>query len=401
MFVAAVGGLAVPVGASPSWSFVSSPNPSGTQDSSLNGVACLTTNDCMAVGESLSGVNAKTGHSLTLTERWDGTRWSIIAGPSPAIDGLLNAIACPTPSFCVAVGGRVDAGVPAGPLVERWNGTKWSTVSSGINIPLTAVLRAVSCRTSRDCVAVGDFYEFEGGPHTLIDHWDGRHWSIVASPTPRPNHGSALLGVSCTTGTACVAVGYTNAVPLVEQWNGHTWSIVPSVHPPRHQAGSVLTSVKCTSNTNCVAVGHNGGLTYPQINPPGDDKLRKCATADPNCIVADSLIEHWNGTLWSIVPSPNLTGYESGLFAVKCVTATDCVAVGGPSFQPPFSAPGRRLIEHWNGTAWTIVANPGPSPTTISYLASISCPTPTNCVAVGAFRAPPYHYKTFVEHYSQ
>lgn len=83
--------------------------------------------------------------------------------------------------------------------------------------------------------------------------------------TPRPNHGSALLGVSCTTGTACVAVGYTNTVPLVEQWNGRAWLVVPSMHPPRHQAGSVLASVKCTSNTKCVAVGHDCGLIVPQV----------------------------------------------------------------------------------------------------------------------------------------
>jgi len=352
----------------------------------------------MAVGESLSGVYSKTTHSHTLIERWDGRRWSIIAGPSPGIYSLLNAIACTTPSFCFAVGSRQDAGVPDRRLVEQWNGTKWTIPPSGINVPFTAVLRAVSCRTSNDCFAVGDFYEFEGGPHTLVDHWDGRRWSMVPSPIPRPSQGSALLGVSCTTGTACIAVGYTNAVPLVEQWNGHTWSVVPSEHPLRRQAGSVLTSVKCTSNTNCVAVGHNGGLIYPQINPPGDRKLRKCATADPHCIVADSLIEQWNGTTWSIVASPNLSGYESGLFAVKCATATDCVAVGGPSFQAPNFAPGRRLIEHWNGTTWSIVANRGPAPTAISYLAGVSCGTATNCVAVGAFLAPNDQDKTFVEH---
>jgi hypothetical protein len=397
----ALGGLAVAASASPSWSFVSSPNPAGSQESSLNGVVCLATNDCMAVGESLSGVNSKTGRSQTLIEHWDGRRWSILRSRSPGIDSLLSAVSCTAARFCVAVGSRQDSQVPGRALVEQWNGTKWSMVPSGINVPFTAVLRGVSCRTSTDCIAVGYFYEFEGGPHTLVDHWDGRHWSMVPSPTPRPNHGSALLGVSCTTATACVAVGYTNAVPLVEQWNGRAWLVVPSVHPPRHQAGSVLASVKCTSNTSCVAVGHNGGLIFPQVNPPGDGKLRKCAIADPNCIVADSLIERWNGTVWSIVASPNLTGYESGLFAVKCVTTTDCVAVGGPSFDAPYSAAGRGLIEQWNGTAWSIVASAGPTATTISYLAGVSCPTATNCVAVGAFLAPPYHDKTFAEHHSQ
>ena len=59
---------------------------------------------------------------------------------------------------------------------------------------------------------------------------------------------------------------------------------------------------------------------------------------------------HWNGTAWSLVPTPTL-GVSSALRGVSASTATDAWAVG-------FSLLGRRdygtLIEHWNGTAWSV-----------------------------------------------
>jgi hypothetical protein len=35
----------------------------------------------------------------------------------------------------------------------------------------------------------------------------------------------------------------------------------------------------------------------------------------------------WNGSVWSIVTSPN-AGSADALFSVSCVSASDCVAVG-------------------------------------------------------------------------
>jgi hypothetical protein len=59
---------------------------------------------------------------------------------------------------------------------------------------------------------------------------------------------------------------------------------------------------------------------------------------------------HWNGTAWSLVPTPTL-GVSSALRGVSASTATDAWAVG-------FSLLGRRdfgtLMEHWNGTAWSV-----------------------------------------------
>jgi len=394
------GGLALPANAASSWSFVSSPNPVGAEQSSLNSVVCLATTNCVAVGDSFyidaTGVLA---YPHTLVERWDGNRWSIEASPSPPKFDYLASVSCTAPGFCVAVGYDTH-----GTLVEQWNGSKWSVVPSPNKSHALGLLTAVSCRTSKDCVAVGSYDGGYGG-YTLIEHWDGTRWSVVPSPNSTYRHpDSELFGVSCTTGTACVAVGDVNTagLPLVEQWNGSKWSIVPSVHPAGSVASS-LQAVKCTSNTTCVAVGtveqHSG-------------------------YIGSTLVERWDGKQWSIVPSPSPT-VDSELSAVKCVTVSDCVAVGGPSpysrmnpqvspvgrsfpddaspFIGSFPPAGHRLIEHWNGRTWSIVASPGPSPASNSELFGVSCATRAECMAVGGFvhisaRVGPE--KTLVEHYS-
>jgi hypothetical protein len=74
---------------------------------------------------------------------------------------------------------------------------------------------------------------------------------------------------------------------------------------------------------------------------------------------------------WSIVPTPNPTALSvAELSGVSCPTATNCTAVGvrGNSAFTTVKA----LIEHWNGTTWTMV------PT------DLTVPTASHCTAVGA-----------------
>jgi hypothetical protein len=91
----------------------------------------------------------------------------------------------------------------------------------------------------------------------LAERWNGSQWSII--PTIAPN-GSALLAVSCTSGTACTAVGYQPGrrlfrLPLVERWNGSRWSIqriaLPKLLLHERPPGGTnqLGAVSCGSGT--------------------------------------------------------------------------------------------------------------------------------------------------------
>jgi hypothetical protein len=68
-----------------------------------------------------------------------------------------------------------------------------------------------------------------------------------------------------------------------------------------------------------------------------------------------SLIEHWNGTAWSLVPSAN-PDYTQDLYGMAAASSSDAWAVGTSFNYSPYGY--GALIEHWNGTAWSAVPNP-------------------------------------------
>lgn len=66
---------------------------------------------------------------------------------------------------------------------------------------------------------------------------------------------------------------------------------------------------------------------------------------------AQTLIEHSTSTGWKVVTSPN-TGSNDQLYGVTCVTANDCWAVGAASLQT------MSVTEHWNGSSWSVIPSP-------------------------------------------
>src|SRR5207244_7662518 len=121
---------------------------------------------------------------------------------------------------------------------------------------------------------------------------------------------------------------------------------------------SVLNGVSCPTKTSCYAVGQ-------YLAPSSFQK---------------TLVERWDGTSWSIMPSPNPTGTADNILnGVSCPSLTSCFAVGTYTDAP------KACAEHWNGTSWSIVNSPTPPGTTNSFLSGVSCPSTTRCYAVGYF----------------
>jgi len=358
------------------WLISTSPNPAGARMVSLHAVSCTSTLDCAAVGSDTTPA----GSLQTLIERWNAKTWSVVASPSQgvALGGELLGVSCSSAKNCVAVGedhGYTQKGLA---VAERWNGTTWSVVAPVSDNQSVNHLSGVSCTSTTDCVAVGyvQYYSPDpfGGLLTRVERWNGKKWSILASPSPGATQ-STLAAVSCKTATNCVAVGLTtnsaferslsNLETLAEQWNGTSWSVV-STPDPISAPFAVFDGVSCTTTTNCIAVGNT--LTVPGRN--------------------DTLIEGWNGTAWSIMTSPNPTGATiSQLAGVSCTSATNCVAVGRYTTSTSPSAadtgPFETLVEQWNGTAWSIVPTPNPAGSTFARLDRVSCTSTTNCMAIG------------------
>ena len=276
----------------------------------------------------------------------------------------LLSVSCATATSCEAVGTVGNSQVVQGPLGEGWNGTSWTIQPP----PPPSTLTGVSCTLATACMAVG--YGYNGSSYELVPvaaSWDGSTWTIRPPPSPSNAAGAVLAYVQCATANACMAVGqYTptgsEAQPLIEFWNGSVWTIQAAPLPSGESGGS-LYGVSCPSTTTCTAVGSY----FTSAGGPTEEL---------------ALAESWNGTSWSVQPTAaTMPLTSSSLNAVWCLSAASCEAVGRI-----YTGSGEEtLAESWNGTSWSIQPTPNPSGSTFSYFANISCaPAGTPCKAVGS-----------------
>lgn len=233
-----------------------------------------------------------------------------------------------------------------------------------------ATLDGLSCVSGTWCMAVGSGHPGRSINSTgFSEVWNGSAWTvqpIAGAPAAQPT----LSGVSCVASSFCVAVGAPAAragMPLLELWNGVTWALqsLPG-------AQGYLSGVACLTTKFCVAVGGRGGP-----HEVGE---------------VSALVELWNGAVWrgQAVPQP---GYSQGLSAVSCAAAAACTAVGNYYAAPRHPHPGDyhgpyALVERWDGRRWLQQQTPnllayGP-PWGLQFR-GVSCPTDSWCMAVGEY----------------
>ena len=341
------------------WTVQIMSSPGGTV---LAGVSCPSRSACIAAGRRQDGLSI-----LTLAEAWNGTSWRIQDTPNPAgtFGSVLRDVSCASASACTAVG-SYDQGPfgPRAPLAEAWNGSRWSIQDTPS--PAGAVdsgLGPVSCTSASACIAVGG-YSTSGHAVLFAERWDGARWTVQAMPSPSPGTSFAVLsGLSCTSTTACTAVGgYDNSahtlLAFAEVWDGTSWTL-QATPSPAGALYSFLRSVSCTSAGACIAVGDQATIT--SANAP--------------------LAERWDGTHWSIQVTPSLSVNPAQLYGVSCSSADACTAVGYHVDNQGVAGP---LAEAWNGTSWSIQAMPNPSGAHGMFLNGVSCSSPNACTTVGS-----------------
>ncbi len=306
---------AVPTAAkAASWSIQPTPNPVGSTNSVLYGVSCTSARTCIAVGGASSGA---------LAERWNGIRWSIL--PTPPESPVLYGVSCISARACTAVGEATGGLTRA----ERWNGISWQIQPTPsqpgyFGVP-AGQLAAVSCTSLSACMAVGSGYH-----SVFAEQWNGNAWTLQSLPAP-PGTGISynlqLTAVSCTSANACTAVGFNGNpdLTLAEQWNGSVWQQQTSQTPPI--PGGIFygafEGVSCTSVIVCSAVGNTllASTSYQ--------------------LVEGTLAESWNGADWAIQSTPTLAG-ASSLNSVSCTSANACTAVGAAGVDT--------LAERWRSS---------------------------------------------------
>jgi hypothetical protein len=352
--------------AAPSVTLSAASKPAGL----LNGLSCISAKNCVAVGQDLTTYGP-------LVETWNGTRWAATALPMPGGDdpSSLFGVSCATARSCLAVGiysFSISAALSWGALLaESWNGRSWTRTRlpdlSGVD---RYELSSVSCTTAGDCVATG-LYELAGGRTAGFAELlsDGK-WKAYELPgLVSSAHNSAINHVSCMSAVSCVAVGSignsttpdgspANAA-VAEFWDGRNWSEA-TLATPAGSKGAWLYGLSCTRSKTCIAVGGRR-LANGKITP---------------------LAETWSAATgrWRAA-FPAAAGSEPDLGGVSCVSAGNCLAVGGGD-EP--TAATNSFSDSWNGKTWKYEQFPAPlgGGREASDGVQVSCLTAAQCVAI-------------------
>ena len=335
----------------PSYSF-------GSLDNVLAGVSAASISDAWAVGAyfpSSSGVLA------TLAEHFDGTRWTAFPLPNVGVqENVLLAVSMPAPGTVWAVGYFVNGKFQEQTLIEHFDGTVWSVVPSPSPGAEQNILFGVAAISDSDVWAVGADEDSNGLWHTLTEHWNGVEWSVVNAVDAGVN-GNQFYAVKAIASNNVYAVGQQAGagfpnLALIEHWNGKAWSVVSS--PADASASALPLGVTATASsltlvgqqetdtapyTTYVAAGVPGSLAIqgtPNAGTGENDLFAVTTAADGSTWAVgwdintstgnhDPLILHGVNGVWSLVASPSLgAGTDTGFSAITAIPGGGMWAVG-------------------------------------------------------------------------
>jgi hypothetical protein len=325
------------------WETVASPNVagSGPLTNQLLGVTVVSEDHAWAVGWA-QDPNGPPFLKHTLIQHFDGGTWSVVPSPNRANHtfNVLQSVSGTSANDVWAVGSSHDGTLPSRTLIQHWDGTQWSIVASPSPDTQLNELLAVAAISVNDAWAVG----YRGGTHnetpleTFVLHWDGTSWTQVATPNV-PAGANQLFGIAALSPTNIWAVGAAGGNPLALRWNGSAWSVI-AVNGDPGLSTERLTAVSGAAGNDVWAVGQGKGVFSNQTF---------------------ATLRHWNGTHWTqkvcraASESNPPDGYEGGgldayFTGISAAASNDVWAVGVRGSGP--------MILHWDGAAWTLVTHP-------------------------------------------
>jgi hypothetical protein len=246
------------------WSLVQTPD---VHDRSFNDVFARSTSDVWAVGSQTSRSGTAT---QPLTEHWNGVSWSVEPAPFPAgTGGILEAVDGSAATDVWAVGGR---------LVEHWDGVSWSRVLIGA-APKGTMFLDVVAKSASNVWAVGSINRSD----PVLVHWNGAAWRRARVPVPLEGMFAVALGSVPHDGMWMA--GGSGVQPAVAHHTADGWQLVT---PPPVQDWGFLEGISGSSPSDVWSVGF-------AVEGAGS---------------APALVEHWEGTSWSVVSTPDIEAAE-------------------------------------------------------------------------------------------
>jgi hypothetical protein len=315
-----------------------------------------------------------------------------ISPPSDAVmqpNATLNGVACPSLDNCVAVGTYSSTEIYGATDGENWDSPMVATEADGewgqaVGLDRSAFsafdnvyLNSVSCSSNGMCIAVGWDYSNTAIERALFAVESDGTWGPVTYLSVLPSNAttdasiadSYLLGVACEAGGACYAVGsYTDASgvreSMVATFSSGKWTAASEVlAPPGANANpnSQLRSISCPDSDSCSAVGI--------YQPSGQDDFESMATSQSR-----SHPQRWRRET-ELTPPQN--GGDVGFSSISCEKSNTCLAIGGDSNAPGFTT---ISAMETNGVWSSATAIPTES---TNPLYGVSCVSGDSCVAVG------------------
>ena len=306
--------------------------PNENFNSEILAASASSPNDIWAVGQS--------------TIHFDGVTWTTF--PAPMIKGdnnsFLQGVVDISPTFAWAAGNVTDGPHP-GQVIEKWDGTKWSLFPGPkFGKKEQANVFAMTSSSGNDVWAVGRLINTANGRvSSLFEHWNGTAWTA----TTVESNNEYLFGASADATNDAWAVGFDGSDDIktsARHWDGTSWKLVAT--PNVGEGTNKLNGVLALAPNDVWAVGFSTPLAPP----------RSAATV--------TLIEHFDGTSWAVVPSPNVgpnnANQSNRLLGLTANSANDIWAFGS-YFPADGSGHQMTLLLHWDGTSWAVASSPSPT----------------------------------------
>jgi hypothetical protein len=316
--------------ASSTFEVVATPNEN--PNSELFAASASSPHDIWAVGQS--------------TIHFDGATWT--AFPAPMIKGdnssFLQGVVAISPSLAWAAGNVTDGAHP-GQVIEQWNGAKWSLFPGPkFGKKDRANVFAMTSSSANDVWAIGSLVNLGTGlVSPLFEHWNGAAWTATTGESSN----EFLFGASAYAANDAWAVGFKGSDSITTSamhWDGSSWKHVAT--PTVGKGTNKLNAVLALAPSDVWAVGSS-----TPVAPP-----KQAATL--------TLIEHFDGTSWTVVPSPNVgptsANQSNRLLGLTANSANDIWAFGS-YFAEDGSGHQMTLLLHWDGTSWTVASSPSPA----------------------------------------
>ena len=307
------------------------------QNADLHFVDCATPSNCVAVGTYLDR-SAPVPHDLGLLSAEVNGTWhqaSQVALPANANLNpyfTIGQVVCPAASNCTAVGSYVTRGGVSDALVLDEVHGAWHTsalaLPANANAFATASLSEVSCVSTGDCTAMGNYTNNLGRVEPLVANELLGSWSrgtTFSMPSGAAANPRVFLygygGLSCSASGSCSAGGqYLDAHGLYQGF------LVNEVHGAWDDATSLALP------TGAQAAGQNGGVVAVSCRSVGNCSAGAAyldGSGDYQALIVNEVNGVWGvGQRISLPASATTVGIDGGVYALSCHASGPCTATG-------------------------------------------------------------------------